>query len=233
MARSRTIDLDALARRAQGSLARLPWWGRLGVAASDPRDVGSWMKLAAEELPGELVGNKDFAAARAAVAAWSAAAELRERAMVLLDDPQIRALAGDERTLRYLVEHPDEAMKVLVEHSVEHPRAYRSGPLAEALAVASEATTFHQTHSSGPVELPEATPPPSRAVEPQPRPDPSRKEVSQQKPATDYDSLIAKPKLSQAEYQRLLSWAEEDVAAEEGLLPETYYGPKESADDDN
>jgi hypothetical protein len=230
MAMAKSIDLAALERRARGALARLRWWDdpELPEEYERPQVYKMLVDGLAGELPARIANSKDFLAAKGAVAAWAAASDLRDRAIELYHDPRIREVAGGEQNLRWLMANPDEAQKALIEHSVEHPGAYRSGPLAEALAVASEATTFHQTYESGPAELPEASPPQSAAVV-QPRPGPSR-EPEQQKPATgSYDELIARPKLTQAEYQQLVSWAEDDVAAESGL-PESYFGPKEVGD---
>jgi hypothetical protein len=143
----RLIDLAAIEKQGRAAMSRL------GISPDDLpesyrrpevyRMVAAGM---AKDLPR---ADQAYMRDRGAVERWGSAAALAAKAAELYWNPTVRALAGnDEGTMKWFWEHPDHAFKQLAAHAVEHPAAYRSGPLAEVMTALGEFQSFEETHGS-------------------------------------------------------------------------------------
>jgi hypothetical protein len=251
------IDFAAIEREAKRTLGGLGWFnaGDLPVSHRTPGGYAAFLGALARDLPSNVASSPDFQAAYRAVTAWSSASDLLATATRLFHDPRIREVAGGEANLRWLYDHPSEAMRHLVDHSTRFPQAYRDGsPLAEALQVASQYNNFDVEHeSSGPAPTeaqaqqtsqsesrsvasaearaqPPSRPPTERA------PGPGRQNGANQggakRPAPSpqtYEGLISKPSLSKDEWSKLMAIASSRHHEPDEFddLPDTFFGDTE------
>jgi hypothetical protein len=117
MARTKNpnIDLEALARAGGRALGALGWMhpDDLPPAMQRPEVFAMVLKGLAADLPAHLARSKQFEAAQTAVARWSAAAALQQKAVELYHNPEVRAVAGSQEALDHFWSHPGDAMAAI------------------------------------------------------------------------------------------------------------------------
>jgi hypothetical protein len=148
-------DLENRARRALEH-RDLTWLKNIIPARfhNSPEVLAVMLRAAAESDPA-LAQSRPYEAAAAAVGSWAAGRDLGNRLTAAYEDPTVREHLS--RAAGGLSVGPERAYRELIKLSVDRPRLFFTGPMAEALNALAEYRTFGDEHGVDmpvPVERP-------------------------------------------------------------------------------